>query len=82
MKETTIFMNGNSQAMRIPKEMRFASEKVLIQKIGAVTIIIDESDPWASLRLAQVLFSPDFMKGGRAINPIVKREGLNAGLKK
>lgn len=82
MKETTIFMNGNSQAMRIPKEMRFLTEKVLIQKIGAVTIVIDESDPWASLRLAQVLISPDFMKDGRAVNAIVEREGLDTGLKK
>ncbi len=82
MKETTIFMNGNSQAMRIPKEMRFTTEKVLIQKVGAVTIVVDESDPWASLKLAQVLISPDFMKEGRAVNAIVEREGLNAGLKK
>ena len=82
MKETTIFMNGNSQAVRIPKEMRFMAEKVLIQKVGSVTIILDESDPWASLKLAQALISPDFMKDGRAANAIVEREGLNAGLKK
>jgi antitoxin VapB len=82
MKETTIFMNGNSQAMRIPKEMRFLTEKVLIQKVGAVTIVIDESDPWASLKLAQVLISPDFMKGSRAANAIVERKGLKTKLKK
>jgi antitoxin VapB len=82
MKETTIFMNGNSQAMRIPKDMRFQSEKVFIQKIGSVTIIIDETDPWASLKLAQALASPDFMKQGRAVNPLVERESLKSGLKK
>ena len=82
MKETTLFMNGNSQAVRIPKEMRFLTEKVLIQKVGAVTIIVDESDPWASLKLSQVLISPDFMKDGRAVNAIVEREGIDVGLKK
>ena len=76
MKETTVFMNGNSQAMRIPKEMRFATEKVLIQKIGAVTVVVDGSDPWASLALAQLLVSPDFMQGGRSVNALVEREGL------
>jgi len=75
MKETTIFMNGNSQAIRIPKEMRFSSDKVYIEKIGGVTVIVDPSDPWASLRLAQALISPDFMKEGRALNKIVDRKG-------
>lgn len=82
MKETTIFQSGNSQAMRIPKEMRFTSEKVFIEKIGAVTVIVDHTDPWASLKLAQLLISKDFMKTGRPKNKIVKRQGVDRGLKK
>jgi antitoxin VapB len=82
VKETTIFQSGNSQAMRIPKEMRFTSEKVFIEKIGAVTVIVDDTDPWASLKLAQLLISKDFMQEGRSINKIVEREGLEGGLKR
>ena len=82
MKETTLFMNGSSQAVRIPKEMRISGDKVLIEKIGSVTIIVEKSDPWASLNLAQTLFSKDFMQKGRELKNISERKNLNAGLKK
>lgn len=82
MKETTLFMNGSSQAVRIPKEMRLSGDKVLIEKIGSITVIVEKSDPWASLTLAQSLFSSDFMKDGRSVNEIVDRQNLTAGLKK
>jgi antitoxin VapB len=76
MKETTLFMNGSSQAIRIPKEMRFSSDKVLIEKIGSITVIIDPSDPWASLKIAQIMFAGSFMPDGRVLNPIIERQGL------
>jgi len=82
MKETTLFMNGSSQAVRIPKEMRLSGDKVLIEKIGSITVIVEKSDPWASLTLAQSLFSKDFMKEGRSVNKIVERDDLSKGLKK
>ena len=31
---TTVFMSGNSQALRIPKEFRFDSDTVWLKKIG------------------------------------------------
>lgn len=79
MKRTTIFQSGNSQAMRIPREMRFESDNVLIEKIGPVTVILEESDPWAGLRLAQMMFAGGFMPEGRSLNAIVTREGLDEG---
>jgi antitoxin VapB len=83
MKESTIFMSGNSQAIRIPKEMRFKTgQKVLIEKVGNVTIIVDESDPWASLKLAQAMDTGDFMEKGRMLNKIVSRKGLEKAFKK
>ena len=82
MKETTIFMNGDSQAMRIPKEIRFDTGTVLIEKIGSVTVIVDAKNPWAGLQLAQTLFSKDFMSEGRSVNPVVERAGLLEGHKK
>lgn len=77
MKETTLFTNGASQAVRIPKEMRFTTEKVLIEKVGSVTIIIEPTDPWASLRMAQLMMAGEFMPEGRAVNPIMERHGLS-----
>ena len=33
MKKTTVFTNGRSQAIRIPKEFRFNENEVFIDKI-------------------------------------------------
>ena len=45
-----LFTNGGSQAVRIPKAMRFESEEVTFRKVGR-SIIIDpvDSDEWAWL---------------------------------
>ena len=48
MKKTTLFKSGNSQAMRIPKEFRFAGEDVFIEKIGPIAIVVDSTDKWAA----------------------------------
>ena len=34
MKTAKIFKHGNSQAVRLPKEFRFADDEVLIQRSG------------------------------------------------
>lgn len=65
MKKTTLFKSGNSQAMRIPKEFRFAGEDVFIEKIGPIAIVVDSTDKWAALKIAQFLIADDFFKEGR-----------------
>lgn len=78
MKETSVFQNGASQAIRIPKDMRLQSDgKVYIEKIDNITIIIEGNDPWASVRIAQALANGKFMAEGRSVNPIKEREGLD-----
>ena len=77
-KKTTLFMNGRSQALRIPQEMRMHGEDVKIQKIGNI-LIVTESDyenPFLALDLAQSLISNDFMKEGRDLRSIKKRTGI------
>lgn len=41
--ETTIFMNGRSQAVRIPKEFRLSGHVCEIQKIGNELIIREKT---------------------------------------
>ncbi len=82
MKEAAVFQNGGSQAIRIPKEMRLDSDKVLIEKVGGVVVILDGNDPWASVKLGQVLMAGRFMAEGRELNPIVERKGLRKKSKK
>lgn len=77
MKKTTLFKSGNSQAMRVPKEFRFEGGDVYIQKFGSIAVIIDGKDPWASLKMAQLMVADDFMKNGRQQKRIKKRSGLD-----
>ena len=43
--ETTVFMSGNSQAIRIPKDFRFDSETVWLKKIGGKLYVSPEPLP-------------------------------------
>ncbi|MCL2026439.1 MAG: AbrB/MazE/SpoVT family DNA-binding domain-containing protein, partial [Leptospirales bacterium] len=49
MLTTKIFNNGNSQAIRIPKEYRFEQDEVFISKIGSALVIFQHNDRLAVL---------------------------------
>lgn len=40
MQTARIFTNGNSQAVRLPKEFRFEEDEVVIRKIGDMVILL------------------------------------------
>ena len=40
MKTAKIFRHGNSQAVRLPKEFRFAGDEVLIKRSGAGVLLL------------------------------------------
>jgi antitoxin VapB len=44
MKRAKLFMTGRSQAVRLPKEFRFAGESVLVRREGRAVIL--EPDGW------------------------------------
>lgn len=44
METAKIFMTGRSQAVRIPKQYRFNTNEVLINKIGNAIILIAKED--------------------------------------
>ncbi len=48
-----VFKNGRSQAIRLPKEYRFDSDVVYIEKVGhSLVIIPKEKSKWDSMRNA------------------------------
>ena len=49
MTRTTakIFRNGRSQAVRLPKEFRFAGNEVYIEKRGDTLVLSPKDRPWA-----------------------------------
>lgn len=62
MTITRIFKNGNSQALRIPQEMRTEKKEYCINKFGDVFIAYPASDPWAPVRHVIGTFPEDFLE--------------------
>ena len=61
MKTAKLFKNGQSQAVRLPKEFRFEGSQVFIQKVGQCVVMAPEANPWESMFEAAKRFSDDFM---------------------
>ena len=62
MKTAKLFKNGNSQAVRLPKDFRFEGESVFVQRLGNSVVLIPKDDPWKSLMDATERFTDDFME--------------------
>ena len=62
MTTTRVFQNGNSQALRIPQEMRTEAREFFISKVGDVIIAYPTNDPWAPLRDTVGTFPADFLE--------------------
>ena len=62
MQTAKVFMNGRSQAVRLPKEFRFSDKDVFIKKIGKIVILIPKDDPWASFANSLDQFTDDYME--------------------
>ena len=61
MKTAKLFKNGESQAVRLPKEFRFEGDEVLIKKAGNAVVLLPKKKSWDSLVDSLTQFSSDFM---------------------
>ncbi len=61
MKTAKLFKNGESQAVRLPKEFRFAGTEVLIQRVGEAVVLLPKAKSWDTLIGSLAKFPPDFM---------------------
>jgi antitoxin VapB len=61
MKTAKLFRNGQSQAVRLPKEFRFEGDFVYVKKSGNAVILLPAKGTWASLVESLDEFSDDFM---------------------
>ena len=61
MQTAKIFINGRSQAVRLPKEFRFSANDVFIKKIGKMVVLLPKDDPWSPLVNSLDQFTDDFM---------------------
>ncbi len=74
MQTAKIFKNGQSQAVRLPKEFRFEGKEVYIRRLGNSIILLPKEEPWAVLEESLDEFSDDFLDEGRAQPEIQTRE--------
>ena len=76
MEKAKLFHNGNSQAVRLPKEFRIPGNEVKIYKKGNQVILEPIETTWDSLFDALSEFPEDFMKDGRNQPAMQKRESF------
>ena len=60
MRTAKIFKNGQSQAVRLPREFRFKGSEVHIKKT-AQGVLLTEKDPWALFEEGLDELADDFM---------------------
>jgi len=60
MQTARLFPNGQSQAVRLPKEFRFEGEWVYIQRTGNAVVLLPPHAPWETLFGSLELFTADF----------------------
>jgi len=65
MMTAKVFENGRSQAVRLPKECRFNTDEVAVNRIGDIVLLMPKTNKWSSFMQAIDMFSDDFMQDGR-----------------
>ncbi len=61
MNTAKIFVNGRSQAVRLPKEYRFKESDVFIKKIDDVVMLIPRDKVWKTFRNSFSKFSDNLL---------------------
>lgn len=62
MKTAKLFRNGQSQAVRLPKEFRFEGSEVYIKRVGDTVVLLPIKGAWETLFASLEMFSDDFME--------------------
>lgn len=75
--EAKLFMNGRSQAVRLPAAYRFEGDSVYVKRWRGALILLPKENPWAPLVESLGTFSADFMQD-RAEPPRQLRPGLDS----
>ena len=65
METAKLFINGNSQAVRLPKEYRFPGNEVGIRKIGNIAVLYPIDQAWDTFLDGLNGFTDDFFSSGR-----------------
>jgi antitoxin VapB len=76
MLTSEVFISGNTQAARLPKEYQTGEKELFVQKIGNTVILFPKTNPWEAFGQSLNEFTEDFMQEGRNQPAMQEREGL------
>ena len=62
MVTAKVFLNGRSQAVRLPKAFRFECDEVYVTRLGSAVVLLPKKGSWDVLFDATRGFSKDFME--------------------
>ena len=77
VKTAKLFRNGDSQAVRLPKEFRFEGTEVLIKRVGNAVVLLPQAHSWDSLIASLEKFPADFMAERGQPETVEARESLD-----
>ena len=60
MDTARLFQSGRSQAVRLPKEYRFAGTEVVVKHFGNGVLLLPVDEPWQTLAAGLAAFEPGF----------------------
>ncbi len=60
MDTARLFQSGRSQAVRLPKEYRFAGTEVVVKHFGNGVLLLPVDDPWQTLAAGLAAFERGF----------------------
>ena len=76
METAKIFSNGGSQAVRLPKNCRFDTNEVFVNRIGDVIMLVPKESRWENLLASLDLFTDDFLSERIEALPLEERENM------
>lgn len=76
METAKLFKNGQSQAVRIPKEFRMTGSEVYIKKQGEAIVLLPKENSWAPLFDSLNNFAKDFKMKRNQPSGSQKRETM------
>lgn len=76
METAKIFENGQSQAVRLPKQFRFNVDEVVVQQLGDAILLVPKSSVWQTFLDGLEGFTSDIFDEGRDQGIHTEREPI------
>jgi len=69
MDTAKIFINGRSQAVRLPKKYRFKTDQVIIFKRGDEVVLKEKKESWDDFFAEPSVFGEDYLSQREDLDP-------------